>query len=203
MKEILTRGHKVNTTLQQSEPITLIISKVVKPNRIQEYEDWQKGINQVVTGFDGFLDVNVIRPGDHIHPEYVIIVRFDTYDHLKQWQESTVCQEWVAKSRDLIVGEPNRQQASGLELWFTLPANAPQRPPQPAYYKMVIVSTLVVYPLILIINALFGPLLNRLPFLLGLLISVIILSGLMTYPVMPWMTRALGFWLYPSSAKTG
>ena len=34
----------------------------------------------------------------------------------------------------------------------------------------------------LMINALLGPLLNSLPFSLGLLISVIILSGLMTYP---------------------
>ena len=66
---------------------------------------------------------------------------------------------------------------------------------------MVIVSTLVVYPLILIINALLGPLLNRLPFFLGLLISMIILSGLMTYPVMPWVTRALGFWLYHRQLK--
>lgn len=192
----------MNNTLQLSDPITLVISEVVKPNRIQEYEDWQKGINQVIAGFDGFLGVNVIRRGGHTHPEYVTIVRFDTYDRLKQWQDSSVCQEWVAKSRELIVGEVHLQQAGGLELWFTLPAHAPQRPPKPAYYKMVIVSTLVVYPLILIINALLGPLLNRLPFLLGLLISVIILSGLMTYPVMPWVTRTLGFWLYPSSAKT-
>ena len=157
----------------------------------------------MIKGFDGFLGVDVIRPSDHAHPEYVTIIKFDTYDHLKQWQESPVCQEWVAKSLDLLVGEAHLQKASGLELWFTLPANDLRRATQPAYYKMVIVSTLVVFPLILIIKALLDPALNRLPFLLGLLISVIIVSGLMTYPVMPWVTRVLDFWLYPASDKMG
>ena len=31
---------------QQSDPITLVISEVVEPNFIKEYEAWAKGINQ-------------------------------------------------------------------------------------------------------------------------------------------------------------
>ncbi len=186
----------VNTS-QQSDPITLVISEVVNSDRIQEYENWQKGIHQAIKGFDGFLGVDVIRPSDHIHPEYVTIVKFDTYNNLKKWQESPVCLEWIVKSQDFIVSEAHLQKASGLELWFTMPPKDHQQMPQPAYYKMVIVSTVVVYPLILIINGLLGPVLKRLPFSLMLLISVVIVSGLMTYPLMPWVTRALGFWLYP------
>ena len=30
---------------QQSDPITLVISEVVEPNIIEEYEAWTKGIN--------------------------------------------------------------------------------------------------------------------------------------------------------------
>jgi len=188
---------------QQSVPITLVISEVVEPNRIQDYEDWQKGIHQVIKGFDGFLGVDVIRPSEHAHPEYVTIIKFDTYDHLKQWQESPVCQEWVEKSLDFIVGEAHLQEASGLELWFTLPDNELRRMQQPAYYKMVIIGTLVVYSLILIVKLLFGRFLNKLPFLLGLFISVLIVSGLMTYLVLPWVTGLLDFWLYPVSDKMG
>ncbi len=60
---------------------------------------------------------------------------------------------------------------------------------------------LAVYPLILITNIIIGPLLEDLPQLLGLFISVVAISALLTYPVMPLLTRLLGFWLYPSSIK--
>ena len=68
---------------------------------------------------------------------------------------------------------------------------------------MVIIGTLVVYSLILIVNLLFGRFLNKLPFLAGLFISVLIVSGLMTYPVLPWVTGLLDFWLYPVADKIG
>jgi len=182
---------------QKSSPITLVISEVVKPNRIQEYESWQKGIHQVIKGFDGFLGVDVIRPNEHTYLEYVTIIKFDTYQHFKQWQESPICQEWIAKSLDLIVGEAHKQRASGLELWFTLPDNGLRRTQKPAYYKLVIISTSVVFSLILIVKLLLGRLLNKLPALLGLFISVLIVSSLMTYPVFPWVTGLLDFWLFP------
>jgi antibiotic biosynthesis monooxygenase (ABM) superfamily enzyme len=58
-----------------------------------------------------------------------------------------------------------------------------------------------VYPLILLSNLLLSPLLKELPALLGLLISVIFISALLTYPVMPYLTKMLTFWLYPTSAR--
>ena len=182
---------------QQTDPVTLVISEVVKPDRIQEYEDWQKGIHEVLKGFAGFRGVDVIRPSNQTHPEYVTIIKFDTYDHLRQWQQSPEFQEWIPKSKDLLVGDAHLQHASGLELWFTFPDNELRRAKQPAYYKMIIIGTLVVYSLILIVKLLFGRLLDKLPFLLSLFISVLIVSGLMTYPVLPWVTGLLDFWLFP------
>ena len=33
--------------------------------------------------------MTILRPGDHPHPEYVIVVPFATYKYIRRWEEST------------------------------------------------------------------------------------------------------------------
>ena len=185
---------------KKSELLTLVISEVVRLDRIQEYEDWAKDFLEVVEQYEGFIGVDVLRPGDHSHPEYVIIIIFGSFGHLKSFQESSDFDAWISKAQEFIVGEAHIQKASGYEIWFTLPDES-RFMPKPAYYKMVIISTIAVFALVLIIDAILGPLIDGLPYLLSLLISVIAVAALMTYPVLPYMTHWLNFWLYPTSAK--
>ena len=188
-------------TLADTKGVTVVISEVVRRDRIREYETWIKGSNQAVTEFEGFQGVEVIRPADHNHPEYVIILRFDTYDDVRRWQESSTRAGWIENAQDIVVRESHIQKASGLETWFTLPDNAAFLP-RPRYYKMVAISTVTVYSLIVLVETLIGPVTGGLPRWLGLLISVAIVSALLTYPVMPLVTRLFGFWLYPSSVNS-
>lgn len=183
-----------------SGPITLVISEVVDPSQVPAYEAWTAGINHDARQFEGFLGVEVIRPRDHHHPEYVVIVKFDTYDHLRDWIISPTYRAWMDKSYGLIATRSQQQLPSGLELWFTLP-QAQSGLPSPPYYKQVVLGVLAVYPLILLANLLLGPLLAGLPSLLALLISVMFVSALLTYPVMPWLSKGLGGWLYPGRGR--
>ena len=182
-----------------SDPITLVISEVVEPGCIQAYEAWSRGFNQAAQQFEGFLGVNVIRPRDHAYPEYVVIVKFDSYAHCRTWRTSPTFQQWIDKGRDLVV-DRSQQQFSGVELWFSLPPNAANTLPEPAYYKKVVLGILAVYPLILLADVVLGQLLKPLPHWLGLLVSVTFVSALLAYPVMSWLTLLLGFWLYPASS---
>lgn len=182
-------------------PITLVISELVQPNQIRHYEAWAAGINQAVQQFEGFLGVDVIRPREHDYPEYVIILKFDNYPHLRIWLASASYRQWIAKSEPFIIRRSRQQLPSGVEVWFNLPASQSPALSQPAYYKKVILGVLSVYPLILLANWLLGPFLLGFHPLLSLLISVIFVSALLTYPVMPWLTQLLNFWLYPSRSK--
>lgn len=185
-----------------SDPITLVISEVVEPGCVQAYEAWSRGFNQLAQQFEGFLGVNVIRPRDHAYPEYVVIVKFDSYAHFRAWRTSPIFQQWVEKGRDLVV-DRSQQQFGGVEMWFSsLSPKAANTLPQPAYYKNVVLGVLAVYPLILLADGLLGQWLKPLPHLLGLLISVTFVSALLTYPVMPWLTWLLDFWLYPASSRS-
>lgn len=184
-------------------PITLVISEIVAPGRIADYEDWAHGINQVTSQVEGFLEVEVIRPREDDHPEYVVIVKFDNYVHFRAWLNSPIYRDWIDRSKDLVVGRSQLHQPlpQGMELWFTLPNHGATKPAQPSYYKKVILGVLAVYPLILLADQLLGPLLGGLPPRLGLLVSVTFVSALLTYPVMPWLTQMLEGWLYPRSSR--
>lgn len=183
-------------------PVTLVIAEIVKADRIADYEAWSKGINGAARDAPGFLGVDVIRPRDSDYPEYVVIVKFASYDHLRQWMQSPTYQAWVERSRPLIADRILQDQPHGLELWFNLRRDRPyNNTPQPPYYKKVLLGVVAVYPLILLAGQVIDPLFGFLPPRLGLLISVTFVSALMAYPVMPWLTAWCDRWLYPPSSK--
>ena len=175
-------------------PITLVISELIEAKQERAYEAWVKGINGDARRFDGFLGVEVIRPREQDHLEYVVIIKFATYAQLRTWMMSPTYRDWMDKSYVLVAARSQQQLPNGLELWFTLPGKRLSHLP---YYKKVVLGVLAVYPLILLSDLLLGPLIGGLTPLLGLLISVIFVSALLTYPVMPWLTKGLGFWLTP------
>ncbi len=179
-------------------PITLVISEVVDLNYVREYEAWSRGINHIAKEFEGFLGVEVISPRVDGYPEYVVIVKFDNYKHFRIWMTSSVYHEWLEKSRDFISARSSQQLPNGMEMWFSLPKNKLIENPQPTYYKKVVLGILAVYPLILLSNLLLNPLLQSFNYFFSLLVSVTFVSALLTYPVMPSLTKFLRFWLYPS-----
>lgn len=180
-----------------SEPVTVVISEAVAPSRLDDYEAWSHGINQVAQTYDGFMAVEVLRPRDNAYSEYVVIVRFDSYDHLRAWVTSDDYRHWIERSRGLIKQRSYRHMTRGLEIWFASPRSGIASD-QPPYYKKVVLGVLAVYPLIVLSNMLLGNLLAPLPSWLGLLLSVVFVSSLLTYPVMPMLTHVLDFWLYPT-----
>jgi antibiotic biosynthesis monooxygenase (ABM) superfamily enzyme len=167
-------------------PITLVISEIVELNRIDEYEEWTKGINHAAQNFNGFLGVEVIRPRVDGHPEYVVIVKFDNYDNFRNWMTSSIYHKWLESSSGLVSSRAVQELPDGLEMWFSLPNKKLRGNLEPPYYKKVVLGTLAVYPLILFANALLYPFTKDWNQFLGLFISVVLVSALLTYPVMPW-----------------
>lgn len=187
-----------------SEPVTLVISEIIAPNRLDDYEAWARGISQAAQQFEGFLGAEILRPRDNAYDEYVVIVRFVSYYHLRRWATSAIYHQWIDKSQGLVARRTLRHMTSGMEIWFSTPRRvSDSQNPQPPYYKKVILGVLAVYPLILLANALLDNILDPLPDLLGLLISVAFVSALLTYPVMPVLTKMLHFWLYPMAGDRG
>lgn len=179
---------------EDTQQVTAIICHTVRPGREQGYEEWLHGITTAAQKFKGHLGVNVIRPWDHVHPEYVAIVKFDQYSNLKTWMESDIRQEWIARLQPLIEKPEVIQTLTGLETWFMLPNKLQVPPPR---YKMVLVTWLGVFLTLPIPNRLLTPLLSEFPTLLQQLISTGFSLALLTYLIMPHLTKLFRKWLYP------
>jgi uncharacterized protein len=175
--------------------VTAVISHLVRPGREEGYEAWFHGIAADARKFKGHLGVSAIRPQDHVHPEYVVILKFDCYNHLKTWLESDIRQAWIERLQPFIEKPEAIQTLTGLETWFTLP-NQPMKPPPPRY-KMSILTALAVFAVAQVSGLLLAPALSSLPGLLRSLVLTVVTVFILTYVVMPRVTRLFYGWLYP------
>ena len=180
------------------QQVTAAIAHLVKPGREQEYEQWLHDISGVAQQFEGHCGVSFIRPQDSTHPEYAIVLKFDCYKHLKEWMDSPVRQRWIDKAKPLVQQDQDVQILTGLETWFTLPGKLVQHPPK--RYKMTILTALAVFAVAQILGVIVAPALVGLPPLLRSFVLTVFTVFLLTYVVMPRVTRLFYRWLYPKRA---
>ena len=185
-----------NPTPRDDLPATAVASRRIKPGHEREFEEWVHGIFAAANKFPGYLGSEVFRPSGPEDDEYRIVFRFDRESNLHAWETSEERRRWLKRVRPLLKEEEKVSVLTGLETWFTLPSK-PAEPPPPRY-KMAVVTWLAVFPLITTIFLALGSVLNGLPLLLRALVLTVIMVTLMTYVVMPWMTRLFSFWLYPN-----
>jgi antibiotic biosynthesis monooxygenase (ABM) superfamily enzyme len=176
--------------------VTIVFRRRVRPGREPDYERWLAALQEASRDAPGYIGVETIRPGDG-NPvrEYVSIVRFASYDHLRAWDGSGVRGEWLARlPPEVVEGEAEIKRLEGLEFWFRPPGNPPAA--APSAHKM----TVVIIPIVVAIASVTGPLLRWLmgdvyP-LIRLAVSASIQVVLMTYVIMPRVTRWLAGWLF-------
>ncbi|MEY8199176.1 MAG: antibiotic biosynthesis monooxygenase [Gammaproteobacteria bacterium] len=174
--------------------ITVSISRRVKPGYEAQYERWISGVIEAAATYPGHLGTNVLRPGPTTNHEYVSIYRFDSYSNCQRWEKSSLRQAWLDKLEPMVEGEPITHRGTGLEFWFDLPELPVQKHPSP--HKMALVLISVVYTLVLMFNLALAPLLDGMQLWQRVLVIVVLQVLLMTYLVMPRVTRLLQPWLY-------
>jgi uncharacterized protein len=183
-------------------PVTVIVKRIAKKNKIKEFEEWLSGISKEVSKQEGSMGIDIIRPTNkESRPEYVIIFRFNNYDNLTKWENSSIRNEWLQKGKELVQADPDVQKLTGLEFWFTpyskkssdlLPLISPPR------YKMVIVTIPVISFLLLTLvpQIHFVTEMLFIPYSIRFVIAITITVILMTYLIMPLLTKLLRPWLF-------
>jgi antibiotic biosynthesis monooxygenase (ABM) superfamily enzyme len=177
-------------------PVTTSVTRRVKPGHEEAYEAFLEGIIAAASRFPGYLGVEVFRP-DGPDDEYRTVYRFDGAGHLRDWLDSDVHQAWLERAEPHVIGPMRTQFLTGLESWFTLPGQPGAPPPPP--YKMALLTWLTIFPLITGVVIVLGPLIAGIPLVPRLGITTAVTVPLMTWVVMPRITRALRGWLYPKA----
>ena len=179
-----------------AEPVTAVFSRQAKAGQTAALEAVVEQIRQLITQAPGVDGVTVLRP----HPDgpqiITMVAHFKSAADLDSWTSSPIRARLVAEADMLSVDGLHVQQASGLDAWFQMPGQPLVVPPP--RYKMAAVTWLALVPLLIGINLIGAPIQAGIPALLRPVPVSIVLVVLMTWVVMPWMTTAFRFWLFPA-----
>lgn len=180
---------------QPAGGVGLVISEIVRPDRIEEYQAWSAGICAAARKAPGFRARQVVEPRSRDRPEYLIILKFDTAENLNRWHASDEYRHWIDLCTGFIEERTHHTPCEGVELWFASPEPTERTPPA---WKLIATSVLAVYPSIILLRWVTTPVLSPLNLHpdLDLFISVCLLSVLLTWPIMPTLTRWLHPWLH-------
>ncbi|HEY5973772.1 MAG TPA: antibiotic biosynthesis monooxygenase [Geobacteraceae bacterium] len=170
--------------------MTVVVTWRVRQGSEREFEAWRREVSAAALEFPGHMGINMILPSGS-EREYVVIFRFDTYEHLRAWQESDVRRELLKKTEAFRESEPSYRLESGLEYWFA-PPGTPASPPR---WKMAIVTVLGVWPVSIVVPWLLNPLIANQPRILQALLVAVGIVIPLTWAVMPALVRILSPWL--------
>lgn len=177
----------------QSKSITTIVRRRVKPGQHSGYEAWLAGLLRDVAAMPGYLGTEVQRPTG-TDSTYVSIFRFDTPESLENFERSDLRRSHLAKVAHFVDGDAIWDRMTGLEIWFDAPPGT--MAPKPVRWRMALLLIGVVFVLVELLSTIVGLLPFDIPRLLTLLIVVTAQVCLLTYVIMPPLTRALAVWLF-------
>ena len=185
------------TMAHMSAPVTTSVTRHVDPSRTSEMLAWVQAGTSLAERFDGFLGSGWVRPSED-STEWHMLYRFADADALAGWEASPQRAWWLEAAQGRI--EATRvERRTGIEGWFDEPAaiealsTTPTPPPR---WKQMVVIFLVFFPLSLTANFVASRTIADLVLPLRVLISVLVMTPLMTYVFLPWITRKMSWWLH-------
>jgi uncharacterized protein len=177
-----------------SNSITTIVRRRVRAGKEAAYEAWLAELLREASRLPGYLGTDVQKPAAPDRT-YVSIFRFDTLANLEAFERSELRQNYLAKVAPFVEADAIWDRLTGLEVWFEAPKGTIA--PQPVRWKMALLLIGLVFVLVEVLSTIVGFAAPDLNPRLTLLAIVTAQVCLLTYVIMPRVTRWLAFWLFP------
>ena len=182
-------------TRDESDPVSILISRRMRPGMEQQAASLGAELSTVALSFPGCVSVRHVEPAQSPHGMFLSLLQFDSVESLTAWESSRARANWLDYISKYVEDERTvRQPATGLENLFE--ALSLETLHTPRRFKMALVLVAVIYSLLMLFRFILGPPLSGVPDWLQTLVMVSAQVMVMTYLVMPWVTRKLGGWLH-------
>jgi antibiotic biosynthesis monooxygenase (ABM) superfamily enzyme len=176
--------------------VTVVITRRVRPGHEAAYEAALARLQADGPRFDGYLGATTQRPAPGAaEPVYSSVIRFAGVAQLRAFERSDRRAAFTDEVAPHVLADAAWAEHTGLEFWFSPPAGTVV--PQPVRWRMALVMVGVVYALVALIGGAVAALLPGLPAPLRLLLTIALEVALLTWWLMPRLTRWLAPWIYP------
>jgi uncharacterized protein len=189
------------TVGQGDTAVTVVATRLVKVGKELAYEQWLRELIAEASVLPGYLGTNVQRPAADGDRQYTSVFRFDSISALRNFENSDLRARALSRAHSLVESDAVWKTMSGLEFWFSPPPGTVV--PQPSRWRMALVMIAVVYLLVFSIGSAVALIGGGLPMPIRLLLTITIEVFLMTFVIMPRLTKLLARWIYPSTTKKG
>jgi uncharacterized protein len=181
-----------------NDSVTVVVTRRVKSGYESQYENWLKRLLEEAKSMKGYMGAAVQKPTAGT-TEYTSVFRFDNVENLRKFEESEIRTRYLREVVDYVEADAIWKKFSGLEFWFSPPTGTIV--PQPSRFRMALVMIVVVYGLVISIGQLVSALVGDvIPSYVRLFITISIEIFLMTFILMPHLTKFLAKWIYPPSS---
>lgn len=179
-------------------PAAMVFTHRVAQGKADEYLAWRRKVIAAQAFYSGYLATESFEPYGQ-SGEWVDVVRFDSISHLNAWMDSKERKE-LHDQLDSIVESVHEHPITGLEGWFSVSRGPGLTALGPPPWKQAFTVLIALYPTVMALSYL-NPLMSNLSLSIQMLIGNILSVALLTWLVMPWVTRFFDFWLSPKSSS--
>ncbi|MGP3923171.1 antibiotic biosynthesis monooxygenase [Streptomyces sp. 8N616] len=182
--------------------VTAVISHEVLPERQEDFERWQEKVLEAQREFPGFMGSEMFRPVQGVQDNWVVAFRFDTREHLDAWLRSGRREKLLEEGRNYFASFDVRKVGSAFSGWFRFEEGTKEG--IPPNWKQAMTVVLALYPTVMVLNLTVGFELGKfgVPDFFGLFISNVCSVAILTWLLMPVVTRAFDRWLAPSGPRS-
>jgi antibiotic biosynthesis monooxygenase (ABM) superfamily enzyme len=174
----------------QPEPVTAVASFLVKPGDAARYAEIYDRLVQALAAFPGFIRSELFASIPGIQEETVVLLSFDTREHLDAWLGSPERQRLLDAIDPYIEGERTLNVVGGFAGWFGRPGMAKVKT-----WKQAAIVLLAIIPISLLVTVVRRWLLPDVSWWTAVLIGNVVGVALLSWVAMPLLTRVFERWL--------
>lgn len=186
------------TQVNQTSNTSIVIEYEISKEQELLFRQWQSQLRSAVTQFKGYLNTDIFPPIKGVQNKWYIVVHFDTPANLTQWIDSDSRHELIKFGKKNFGTYQYRKLGTGLEGWFGRKKTSAviSRPPA---WKQNFAVLFGLYPTVMFETLLFPQLgfMNDWSLAYRVFVNNLISCSLLTWVVMPFVTKLLNFWLRP------
>lgn len=178
---------------QRDKSVTVVVSRSVEPGAEPQYDKWVRKLVAAAMSAKGNRGATLLIPEPGRRGLYHVVMRFADRKSVNEWEESRIRKRLTREANRF--SKSSRQEGTGMETWFSVP-ECPELAPPPKW-KMSVVAFIAAYILTVIIIPVELRYLGAWPFPALNIITNVLLATLMTYAMMPLLSRfVFRRWLY-------
>jgi uncharacterized protein len=170
--------------------IHVAITRTVRPGCEQEFEEEVAKLSLEVEREPGVEGAYLLRPAEEGSRDYGILRAFSSKAACDRFYRSAPYERWNQSIAPLVEGPPRRRDVRGIEGFFVTPSAG-----GPPAWKMALITWLAVNPAVFVSIRIVKAVLGPQPELVELLVGNTLVITLLTWVLMPALTRIFARWL--------